>query len=183
MKAFQTFAAIAPAFIFAACAPAASDDRAAAGAPGGEIVRSGCRQGECAWLRVARIETVETRPEGTLRRIDARRGRSVHLDGKIPSKPDEAEIEWEEADRSDFAFCSTRRPAYAFPGAQGGLIVHFLDLFDLGGYQMASASLYMHACHGSLGLPDPKKLRSLGYAPGTRSAQIEDARVEALTDF
>jgi hypothetical protein len=176
-------AALAPALALSACAPAAENDRAAAAVPAGQVIQSGCRQGECAWLRLVRVEKVEARPEGELRRIVARRGRSVHLDGELPSGPSNAAIEWEEKDGAQYVFCSTRRPAFAFPGEGGGLIVHFLDLFDLGGYQMASASLYMRFCHDDAGLPDEEKLRSLGYASGTRSEQVESAGPEAMTRF
>lgn len=183
MTSFRFLAAFAPLLTFAACAPAAESDTAAANAPTGEIVLAGCRQGECSWMRLLGNEAAGTQTEGALRRIQVRRGRSVHLDGKIPSGPSEAEIEWDKADRTEYAFCSTRRPAYAFPGDDGGLIVHFLDLFDLGGYQMGSGSLYMRFCHDQPGLPDEQKLRALGYASGTRSEQVEAAGPEVMTRF
>jgi hypothetical protein len=149
----------------------------------GRTLRTGCRQGECAWLKVRRVETVKSLAQGRLVGLTARAGTSIHLDGNIPAGPERVGIEWEKADRADYAFCSTRRPAFAFPGDHGGLVVHFLDLFDLGGYQMASASLYMRLCHGRPGLPSAGLLRSLGYRPGTRSDQVEGASVEAMTRF
>ena len=60
---------------------------------------------------------------------------------------------------------------------------HFLDLFDLAGYQEASARLYMRMCHGLAALPPPRRLRALGYRPGTRNEQAELASVEALARF
>jgi hypothetical protein len=181
-RAFTLAAVLAPPLSLAACAPTGTE-RAAATAPAGEVIQSGCRQGECAWLRVVRVDKIETRPEGELRRIVARRGRSVHLDGNLPAGPADADIEWEAKDVEDYAFCSTRRPAFAFPGDDGGLIVHFLDLFDLGGYQMTSASLYMRFCHDQPGLPDEQKLGALGYASGTRAEQVEAAGPEVMMRF
>jgi hypothetical protein len=149
----------------------------------GQILRTGCRQGECAWLKVRRVETVKSVRQGRLVRLTARAGTSIHLDGNIPAGPAHAGIQWERADRADYAFCSTRRPAFAFPGNHGGLIVHFLDLYDLGGYQMTSASLYMRLCHGRPGLPSAGSLRALGYRPGSRSDQVQAAGVEVMTRF
>ena len=102
----------------------------------GQIVRSGCRQGECGWLQVVRLERAETHPQGELRRITVRRGTSLHPDGDLTEDPEQAGIEWDEGERAEYAFCSRERPAYAFPGDDGGWIVHFLDLFDSGGYQL-----------------------------------------------
>jgi len=148
----------------------------------GQIVRTGCRQGECAWLRVRRVETMKIVPEGRLLRIVGRRGASTHADGAIPARAP-ARTEWESADRSGYAFCSTRRPAFAFVGEDGKLLLHFLDPFDLAGYQYPSARLYMRLCHGLAEVPEPRRLRALGYRPGTRSDQVEGAGVETMTRF
>jgi hypothetical protein len=174
---FARFAAAALLLQGGAVAPAAARGLE------GRTLRTGCRQGECAWLKVRRVETVRSVRQGRLVRLTALAGTSTHLDGNIPAGPARADIQWEKADRADYAFCSTRRPAFAFPSDQGGLIVHFLDLFDLGGYQITSASLYMRLCHGRPGLPSAGLLRSLGYRPGTRSDQVEGAGVEAMTRF
>jgi hypothetical protein len=133
---------------------------------------------------VVRQEAVETLPQGTLRRLTARSGRSVHLDGNIPEQAPGGGIEWEAADGTYHAFCSTERPAYAFPREEGGFTIHFLDLYDLAGYQMASAGMYLRLCHGIEELPeDEKVLRGLGYRPGTRDEQVEAAGVEGMTRF
>lgn len=113
----------------------------------------------------------------------ARSGTSIHGDGDVPEAAPLAAIRWDVADRSDYAFCSARRPAYAFPDGGGGLLVHFLDLHDLAGYQLASAGLYMRLCHGRSAVPDAEGLRRLGYAPGTRSEQIEGQSLDSLTRF
>jgi hypothetical protein len=166
----------------AACAAGTGGPPAAAAEGSGSIVRAGCRQGECSWLRIVRIEDVEAVPEGRLRRIVARHGTSLYPSGAVPGHPPRS-TRWAAADRSDYVFCSTVRPAYAFPDETGGLIVHFLDLHDPAGYQLGSARLYMRFCHGLDAVPVPETLRSLGYAPGTRSEQIEGARPEAMTRF
>ena len=177
IRSFLTLAAVAA--VSSCAAPAAEQP---AGLEG-RTIRSGCRQGECSWLRIVRIETAESRSEGELRRIVARSGRSVHGNGGIPRRASDARIGWEPSDGSSFAFCSTRRPAFAFPDDDGGLIVHFLDPFALAGYQESSALLYMAVCHGSPALPREAALRALGYRPGTRSEQIEGADLEAMTRF
>ena len=78
--------------------------------------------------------------------------------------------------------CSRVRPAYAFETETGGFLVHYLDLYDLAGYQMASATLYMRVCHDR-GPAGAAVLRRLGYRPGTRSEQTEGEHLEALTRF
>jgi len=165
-----------------ACAAGSGRSETATAERPGTIVRPGCRQGECAWLRVVRTEDVGVVPEGRLRRIVSRRGTSLHPSGEFPRNPPRS-TRWEAADQTDYVFCSTVRPAYAFPDESGGLIVHFLDLHALAGSQLASARLYARFCHGLDAVPAPEGLRSLGYAPGTRSEQIEAARPEAMTRF
>ena len=141
------------------------------------IVRVQCRQGGCFWMRIIGIETVATTADGELRRLDYRSGTGFD-DPAAPA--DGTNVEWETGARSSYAYCSTARPAYAFPGAgegDDGLIVHHLDLFALGGYQYASARLYGLICHGlpTEGDAEPD-WRGLGYGSGTRN---EQARIEA----
>jgi len=176
---------------------AVAPDRAPAGAPAtadggaglprleGTVLAIGCRQGECRWARVARLERLTAGAQGELRRLVARRGSSLHRDDPPSAWSADLPVEWEEGEASDYAFCSTARPAYAFPGETGeGLIIHYLDFHDLAGYQLASAGLYMRVCHG-IGFVDGDEatLRRLGYRPGTRSGQIEGAVPEELTRF
>lgn len=148
----------------------------------GETILSGCRQGECGWLRVLRLGAPTSVPQGVLRPMQVRRGSSVHLDGKLPNRPRDARIEWEGQASMTYAFCSVRRPAYAFE-SDGSLVVHFLNLYDLGGYQYVSAQLYMRLCHGRVSLPNNAALRRLGYRPGTRSEQVEARSPEVMTRF
>lgn len=149
----------------------------------GHTILSGCRQGECGWLKIARVESAGAYPQGELRRMLVRRGTSRHPYGIVPEKLADPAIEWQDQDRPHYAFCSTTRPAYAFTESEGTLIVHFLDLFDLAGYQTGSAGLYARLCHGLDGLPDDDRLRALGYRGGTRSEQLEAAGPEVMTRF
>jgi len=181
---FPRVSTISAAAAFAAPIAAAAPGAGMAAQPGSQVILGGCRQGECGWLRIAGVTTVRTSPEGRLLQIVVRRGTSVHGNGPLPSRPGRARIAWDERPRNEYAFCSTRRPAYAFPdGDDGGLIVHFLDLFDLAGYQLGSGRLYMRFCHGRDGLPDPRRLRRLGYRPDAPNWQAEGQSVDALTRF
>jgi hypothetical protein len=150
----------------------------------GRILLSGCRQGQCAWVRVVRLETVTVAARGELRRLVGRSGMSLFNDEAPDSYSASVRVRWAAQDRSSYAFCSTARPAYAFPDDEGHLYLHYLDLFDLAGYQTASATMYMRICHD---LPsyfeDATALRNLGYHPGTRNEQIEDAAPEDLARF
>lgn len=178
MAARSTFAIAAIlAFVPAPACPAVP-------ALAGRVLLSGCRQGECGWLRVVRVETVRANGHGELRRLVGRRGTSRYGDGDPPRAYGvRVRIDWERSDRSDYAFCSRERPAYAFPN-DGGYILHYLDPFDLAGYQQASATMYMRICHDRGFNPgDVVPLRRLGYRPGTRSEQVEDARPESLAEF
>lgn len=139
-----------------------------------QILLGGCRQGECGWLRVVGLARVSRVPQGELRRIVVRRGNSPDPGAGRPR------IAWEPGTRTDYVFCSTARPTYAFE-EDGQLIVHYLDLFDLAGYQQSSGLLYARFCHGrSLTM---RQLRALGYRPGTRSEQTEGGTPEDLTRF
>ncbi len=166
---------------------ACSDNQGTAAPAGsslaGQTILTGCRQGQCRWARVLQVETERTVAQGELRRMVLRAGTSLHPDGKLPEQPADAEIEWEPSDHSEYAFCSKERPAFAFPDESGALIVHFLDLFDLGGYQYSSAGQYMRLCHGLSELPEEARLRALGYRADTRSEQVEAASVETMTRF
>jgi len=149
----------------------------------GRVILSGCRQGECAWLRVARIETAARNSHGELRRLTGRRGTSLYRNG-IPPRAygRRVRVTWDARDRSEYAFCSIGRPAHAFPYDSGRYILHYLDLFDLAGYQYTSATMYLRICHDLEFDPENAAvLRNLGYRPGTRSEQVEDAAPEDLS--
>lgn len=165
---------------FAVTLPAASVD---ARPRPGQIIPSSCRQGECSWLRVVSVEPGASGPEGRLIRMTARRGSSTHADGNLPAGSRGVRIQWEETDEIGYAFCSTRRPAFGFAPHGEGLVVHFLDLYQLAGYQEASARLYMRLCHSRSDVPRAATLRAMGYRPGTRNEQIENGTPEAMTRF
>jgi hypothetical protein len=146
----------------------------------GEVILAGCRQGECAWVRIVRLESVSASPHGELRRLTLRNGASSG-DADAPAPTD---VQWEAQDRADYVFCSIERPAYAFPGGEGGYIIHYLDLFALAGYEMSSAGLYLRVCHDQPFDPeDNGAIRALGYRPGTRNEQVEHARPEDMAAF
>lgn len=151
----------------------------------GRVILSGCRQGECAWLRVVRTETAARNAHGELRRLIGRAGTSLYRNGIPPRAYGRAvRVTWHARDHREYVFCSGERPAHAFPSETGGLILHYLDLFNLAGYQMASATIYMRACHDRrFNWEDRATLRRLGYRPGTRSDQVEDAAPEDLARF
>jgi hypothetical protein len=143
-----------------------------------------CRQGECIWSRPVSNKVVRSPPAGTLRRLVFVRGASLHRDDP-PSRYNPAvHILWERRPSTDYVFCSRRQPALAFAGS-GGWIAHALDPFNLGGYNRASALIYLRACHGvDLDRRDiGKVLRSLGYRPGTRNEQVEISRPDQLVSL
>jgi hypothetical protein len=174
-------------------APVAADRPAAASqatAPvpdlAGRILADGCRQGECRWSRVVRLQSVSTMPQGELRRLTARGGVSTYDPmGEAPEAyGDSVGVRWDPADRDEYIFCSRERPAFAFPDDGGGYIIHYLDLYSLAGYQLSSARTYMRVCHDAqFDGEDAPLLRRLGYRPGTRSEQVENGAPEDLTRF
>lgn len=151
----------------------------------GRVLAPSCRQGQCVWLRMVRIETVAANSHGELRRGVARRGTSTHPNGDPPEAFDAAlPVRWERRDSSYYAFCSRERPAFAFAGGGGRYVLHYLDLFGLAGYQMSSATLYVRFCHDRAFDPEnAASLRRLGYRAGTRSEQVEDGAPEDLARF
>jgi hypothetical protein len=151
----------------------------------GRVIQVGCRQGECVWLRMVRLEAAAANPHGELRRLIGRGGSSLYRNGIPPRAYGRGvRVRWDARDHREYVFCSTERPAHAFPDDGGGLILHYLDLFALAGYQMSSATMYMRACHGrSFDWEDRAALRRLGYRPGTRRDQVEDAAPGDLARF
>jgi hypothetical protein len=151
----------------------------------GRVLQVGCRQGECVWLRVTRVGRVAANRHGELRRIVGRGGLSLYPNGIPPRGYSRAiRVRWNARDHGEFAFCSIERPAHAFPDERGRLILHYLDLFNVAGYQLSSATTYMRLCHSrAFNEEDRAVLRRLGYRPGTRHDQVEDASPEDLARF
>jgi hypothetical protein len=155
---------------------------AAAAGPAPRIVQ--CRMMECSWARPISNVAVRSTPAGTLRKVTAFRGTSVHRDD-FPSAFDESiRIEWEKPAAVDYVFCSRSQPAFAFRSGKRW-IAQALDLYNLGGYNTASAVAYLRACHGvEYDREDIEKaIGALGYRPGTRSEQVEIARPDQLVDL
>ena len=175
------------------CAEPPDEEAAVAEGPlpdlAGQTILAGCRQGECVWMRIGEVTRVATVPQGELRRMTSRRGSSLHLDGNLPDREADAAIEWEAEERADYAFCSVERPAYAFEEKEDeggrGLITHYLDLYDLPGYQTVSGRLYLRLCHGAEGEAalETQALGRLGDQPGTRSEQTAGGAPEDMTRF
>lgn len=147
-----------------------------------------CRQGECHWQQIRRIERVRRGASGeVLRRLVSRAGRSAHPGDRMP--PDRyspgLRIEWAAAPRIEYALCSTRRPATIFRSASNGdYVVTHLGLRNMAGYEYAAGTLYLRACH-NLSLANWSENRTLqrGY-PETRGRQDRfrtlDAALAAL---
>jgi hypothetical protein len=176
----RIFALGAIAFATTAATPLATPDPLPALA--GRVIQVGCRQGECAWLRIVRLEAAAANSRGELRRLVGRAGTSLYDNGDPPRAFGTAvRVQWEARDHEEYAFCSTERPGHAFPDGQGSYLLHYLDLFSPAGYQLGSATIYMRICHDlNFVEGDTAPLRRLGYRPGTRSEQIEDAAPEDL---
>jgi hypothetical protein len=138
-----------------------------------------CRMNTCMWSKDLGIRTVRQLGSGVLRAQTTLEGTSDHKDGSYADRysPD-LPIRWERERVTTYAFCSKTQPATAFKdrfeGASGKWIGHLLDLFDTYGYNYMSAVSYLRICHGvEFGEKDiEKKLRALGYRPGTITEQI-----------
>jgi hypothetical protein len=157
---------------------------AAAAAPGPEPRLIYCHMMECAWSKPVSNVAIRSTPRGTLRKVAAVPGTSVHRDDP-PSRYDSSiRIVWEKAAATQYVLCSRSQPALAFRSGKRW-IAHALDLFNLGGYNSASAVSYLRACHGvEYDRADiDKVMRGLGYHSGTRSEQVEIARPEQLFDL
>jgi hypothetical protein len=154
----------------------------AAAAPAVELVQ--CRMMECSWSRPVSNVAIRSTSSGTLRKLTAFRGTSVYRD-EPPSGFDESiPIEWEKRPSAQYVLCSPSQPALAFRSGKRW-IAHALDLFDLPGYHIASATGYLRACHGvDYDRPDiDEVIRGLGYRSGTRSEQVEISKPEQLFDL
>ena len=142
-----------------------------------------CHMEECSWLRLVSNSAVATTNDGELRKYLAFRGLSYHRNGDYPDRfSKRVAIDWEHKSHPTYVSCSRRRPAVAWKETgegrnKGRWYAHYLDLFDLYGYNTSSAVIYADACHhmNLLGLnsgDEDKALRRLGYHPGTRSEQV-----------
>lgn len=142
-----------------------------------------CHMGECSWSREVSNQPVRTTRGGTLRKYVEFSGMSVHPDDYPVGWSPSVRIKWDKKPDVDYVFCSRRQPALAFRNDKPGPgIAHALDLFNLAGYNTASAVTYLRACHNlDLNARDiEKRLRALGYRPGTRSEQVEIRSPEQL---
>jgi hypothetical protein len=155
---------------------------AALAAPAGPAPRLVyCHMMECSWSKPVSNVEIRSTPAGTLRRVAALRGTSVHRDDYPSRYHPSVPIAWEKAAKVDYVLCSRTQPAMAFRSGKRW-VAHALDLFNLGGYNTASAIGYLRACHGvDYDRSDiDEVMRRLGYRPGTRSEQVEIARPEQL---
>ncbi|HET9639626.1 MAG TPA: hypothetical protein VFP12_10495 [Allosphingosinicella sp.] len=152
---------------------------AAPAAPAPRLVY--CHMMECSWSKPVSNVAIRSTPAGTLRKVAALRGTSVHRDDYPSRYQPSVRIAWEKAAKVDYVLCSRSQPAMAFRSGKRW-VAHALDLFKLGGYNTASAVIYLRACHGvDYDRPDiDKVMQRLGYRSGTRSEQVEIARPEQL---
>jgi hypothetical protein len=145
-----------------------------------------CHMMECSWERRVSNAIVRTTPRGQLRKYVVSAGTSVHRDNRPPSAYSRSvRIAWEPRPKTSYIFCSKSQPALAFQSGNGRWIAHAMDLFNLGGYNTASAIIYAKACHGlDFNVSNIEtRLRRLGYRPGTRSRQIEISSPFQLVDL
>ncbi|MBX3565312.1 MAG: hypothetical protein KF730_12145 [Sphingomonas sp.] len=130
------------------------------------VLRISCRQGECGWQQIKSIERVRGGNGEVLRKLTSRSGNSVH--GAFGDPPrrytPRLRVKWDTAPRVEYVLCSKRRPTVIFP-SDGEFVVHRLGLTNLGGYEYASATLYMQVCHNVA--PDrwsEKQAARMGYS-------------------
>jgi hypothetical protein len=140
-----------------------------------------CRMMECSWSRPVANVAIRSTPAGTLRKVTAFRGTSVHREDPPSGFDDSIRIEWEKPAAVQYVYCSRSQPALAFRSGNRW-VAHALDLFDLPGYHTASAIGYLRACHGmDFDREDiDEAMKALGYRPGTRSDQVEISQPEQL---
>lgn len=156
----------------------------AAAAAGPEPSLVYCHMMECSWSKPVSNVAVRTMPRGTLRKVVAVQGTSVHRDDYPSRYLASIPIEWKKPAAIQYVLCSRSQPAFAFRSGKRW-VAHALDLFNLGGYNTASAIAYLRACHGvEYDREDIEKvIRGLGYRSGTRSEQVEIARPEQLFEL
>ncbi|HYI38798.1 MAG TPA: hypothetical protein VE053_00595 [Allosphingosinicella sp.] len=143
-----------------------------------------CRMMECSWSKPVSNVAIRSTSAGTLRKVTAFRGTSVHREDFPAGFDESVPIAWEKRAAVQYVLCSRTQPALAFRSGKRW-VAHALDLFDLPGYHTASAVAYLRACHG---VDHDREdidtvIRGLGYRSGTRSEQVEIARPEQLFDL
>ncbi|HEX8239395.1 MAG TPA: hypothetical protein VF574_06625 [Allosphingosinicella sp.] len=140
-----------------------------------------CHMMECTWSKPVSNVAIRSTSGGTLRKVVAVQGSSVHRDD-YPSRYDPSiRIAWKQPAKVTYVLCSRSQPALAFRSGRRW-VAHALDLFSLAGYNTASAVTYLSACHGvDYDREDIEQvMRRLAYRSGTRSEQVEIARPEQL---
>ncbi|MES2987577.1 MAG: hypothetical protein V4808_06710 [Pseudomonadota bacterium] len=138
------------------------------------VLQISCRQGECRWQRISKIERVRAGGGEVLRKLTSRSGFSTHGAFGDPPKrfSPRLRVQWDKAPRVEYVLCSKRRPTVIFH-SDGEFVVHRLGLASLGGYEYATATLYMQACHNlAPGRWSEKQVPSMGYG-GQRGQQDE----------
>jgi hypothetical protein len=143
-----------------------------------------CHMDECSWSRLVSNRVVARRGREQLRAYVTIDGQSNHRGSEYPTHYSKrVHVAWEAKPVTTYVLCSRARPGIAFQdrwdrAAKGRWYAHYLDLFDLYGYNTSSAVIYAAACHGiDFNFGDAEKaLRKLGYRPGTRSEQVDVRR-------
>ena len=148
---------------------------AMAAAPASPVRLVYCHMGECSWSREVSNQLVRTTRSGALRKYASLDGTSTYRGLPPAAWSPRVKIEWPARPSIDYVFCSRSQPALAFRDSDGSWIAHALDLFDLYGCNTASAVIYLRACHGldHNSRDIEKRLKALGYRPGTRSEQVD----------
>lgn len=149
----------------------------AAAAPAGPPKLIYCHMMECSWSRRVSNRLVARQGAEQLREYVTIDGQSEHRGGDYPTRySPRVRVKWEAKPVTTYVLCSKARPAIAFqdrwdPASKGRWYGHYLDLFNLYGYNTSSAVIYAAACH-DIDFSE-KALKRLGYRSGTRSEQVD----------
>ncbi|HEX8303014.1 hypothetical protein [Sphingomonas sp.] len=129
------------------------------------VLQISCRQGECRWQKIQRIERMRGGNGEVLRKLTSRAGMSVHLNGRIPARySPRLRIEWERAPKIEYVLYSKRRPTTIFGSADSEFVVTRLGLGDMAGYEYAGGTLYMQICHNiAPSRWTERQIQKLGY--------------------
>jgi hypothetical protein len=129
------------------------------------VLQISCRQGECYWQQIKKIERMRAGGGEVLRKLTSRVGKSTHNVYRDPPArySPRLRIGWERAPKVEYVLCSKRRPATVF-WSDGEAVVTRLGLADLGGYEYSAAALYAQVCHNiAPGKWSEKAAPRLGY--------------------